>query len=114
MRARLGYHIDKSSDRFRIDYPARFGTDIETREFKLSELKSIVLKGAIMPSGTNLDVQRGPQRMKGFDFELESGEMVHCGIYSTSRKEIFDIIQKITQFKKVPVINSDKTEIIWG
>jgi len=57
---------------------------------------------------------RGPQRMKGFDFELTSSELIHCGIYSTSFKEINDIIQKIIQFKKIPVTDSQKHEILWG
>jgi len=113
LTARLGYHIDKRADRVQINYPVRFGTRIETREFKLSELKSIQIKAAIGASSSD-GAKRGPQRMQGFDFELNSGELVYCGISSTSAKEINEIIEKILEYKKVPVVESGKKEILWG
>jgi hypothetical protein len=102
------------ADRVQINYPIRFGTGIETREFKLSELKAIQFRGAIGSTSNVSGVHKGPQSMKGFDFELNSNELVHCGIYSTSEKEINSIIDRILQLKKVPVTDSGKKDIIWG
>jgi hypothetical protein len=112
LTARLQYHIDKTTDSVKIGYPVRFATGVEFKEFKLSELKSIQFKHAIGPSSTDSGF-KGPRNMKGFDFELESGELVHCGIYSTSAKEIIEIIQKILAFKNIPIVDSKKKEILW-
>ena len=112
LTARLKYTIIKSQDQFQIEYPVRFGTNIEIKTFKLSELRSIQLKNAIGAS-TSHSGMRGPQHMQGFDFELTSGELIHGGIYSTSVKEISHITNNIISFKKVPIYDSDKREIIW-
>lgn len=113
LTARLAYRFDKATDQVEIDYPVRFATAIETKRFRLSSLASIQVKGAIT-SSSNESGYHGPRAMKGFDFVLDSGEEVHCGIYSTDYKEIDQIIKTIIDFHPVPVIDSNKKEIIWG
>jgi len=46
LTARLQYRFDRSADLVEIDYPVRFGTGIEKKRFKLSELRSIQMKDA--------------------------------------------------------------------
>lgn len=113
LTARLQYFFDKITDRVRIGYPVSFGTKVEFKEIKLSELKSIQVKLVLGSSSTEGGL-KGPHTMKGFDFELESGKLFHCGIYSTSAKEINSIIEKVVEFTKVPIIESDRKDILWG
>ena len=113
LTAQLAYRFDKNADKVEIDYPTRFGTAVETTTFKLSSLVAIHVKGAIGPSSSESG-PRGPRQMAGFDFVLDTGEELHCGIYSTSFKEINQIIRDVISFHPVPVKQSDKgDEILW-
>ncbi len=105
----LTYKIDKVTNKVEIYYPVKFATTFEKVGIRIEDIKYLVLKKAIGSSSSNSKVHKST----GFDFFLKSGRKIHGGIYSTDHKKIKKLIDKISTYIGVEVLESDKIDVLF-
>ncbi len=99
--------LDKKRDRGVVEYPVRFATRIDTEEFRLSEVESIVaappsLMEAALARTSNLGSSTSSS-MLGFAYRLKDGKSVFGGEYTNAIKQMKEVIEQIGKYLSVPI-----------